>query len=69
MDRAAWDACLAKPDARTQVTARTSAAVGAGINQTPTLVLNGQSFTGVPNYDQLAALIRQLAGSPGPSAS
>lgn len=69
VDRAAWDACLAKPAARTAITARTSAAVSAGINQTPTLVINGQSFTGVPNYDQLAALIRQLAASPGPSAS
>ena len=69
LDRAAWDACLAKPDARASIIARTNAAVGAGINQTPTLVINGQSFAGVPNYDQLAALIRQLAASPGPSAS
>lgn len=69
VDRAAWDACLAKPEARAAITARTATAFGAGINSTPTLVINGQAFVGVPNYDQLAALIRQLAESPGPSAS
>ena len=69
LDRAAWEACLAQPDLRTPITARTNAALAAGINSTPTLVINGQSFVGVPNYDQLAALIRQLAASPGPSAS
>lgn len=69
VDRAAWDACLARSDARAAVTATTSAALGLGINQTPTLVLNGQKFAGVPNYDQLAALIRQLAASPASGAS
>lgn len=69
VDRAAWDACLAKPDTRAPIVARTSSAAGAGINSTPTLVINGQPFTGVPGYDELAAVIRQLAPSPGPSAS
>lgn len=69
VDRAAWDACLAKPDARAPINARTSTALGAGITSTPTLVINGQSYAGVPDYDQLAALIRQLAASPGPSPS
>jgi protein-disulfide isomerase len=67
VDKAAWDACFAKPDARSQVKQQTSAALGLGINSTPTLVVNGQHFAGVPNYDELAALIRQLAASPGPS--
>jgi protein-disulfide isomerase len=69
VDRAAWDACVALPDARTATTARTSAALAQGINSTPTLVINGQQFVGVPNYDQLADVIRQLAESPGPPAS
>lgn len=69
VDRTAWDACLSKPDVRAAIIARTAAAAGAGLNSTPTLVINGQSFAGVPNYDQLAARIRQLAASPGPSAS
>ena len=69
VDRTSWDACLARPDARAAVNATTSAALGLGINQTPTLVLNGQKFAGVPNYDQLAALIRELAASPAPGAS
>jgi protein-disulfide isomerase len=68
LDRATWDACLAQPDIRTQITARTATAFGAGISSTPTLVINGQVFTGVPAYDQLAAVIRQLAASPEPSA-
>lgn len=67
VDRTAWDACIALPASRTPITARTTAAIGAGINSTPTLVVNGQVFAGVPNYDQLAALIRQLAASPVPS--
>jgi protein-disulfide isomerase len=69
VDRAAWDACLAKPETRTQITTRTQTALGAGISSTPTLVVNGQAITGVPNYAQIADLIRQLAANPAPSAS
>ena len=69
VDRTAWDACLAAPDSRASITAQTRAALAAGIGSTPTLVVNGQAYVGVQDYDQLAALIRQLAASPGPSAS
>jgi protein-disulfide isomerase len=69
VDRVAWDACFAKPETRTAITSRTQTAIGAGINSTPTLVVNGQMIRGVPDYDQLAALIRQLAASPAPSPS
>jgi protein-disulfide isomerase len=69
VDRTAWDACLAAPESRAAITAQTRAALAAGIASTPTLVVNGQPYVGVQNYDQLAALIRQLAASPGPSAS
>ena len=69
VERVAWDACFAGTAARTPVTARTSAALGLGINSTPTLVVNGQHLTGVPNYEELAALIRQLAAGQSPAAS
>jgi len=67
VDRAAWDACMAGGEVRPPITAQTSAAVAAGINSTPTLVINGQRIVGVPKYDDVANLIRQLAGSPAPS--
>jgi protein-disulfide isomerase len=69
VDRAAWDACLAKPETRAAITAQTQAAVAAGVQVTPTLMINGQLYAGALNYDQVAELIRQLAASPGPSAS
>jgi protein-disulfide isomerase len=70
VNRTDWDTCFARPETRTPITARTTAAFAAGINSTPTLVVNGQKFAGVPNYDQLATLIRQLAGpAPSPSPS
>jgi protein-disulfide isomerase len=68
VDRAVWDACFARDDVRPPIVARTSAAVADGISSTPTLVVNGQRMVGVPKYDELANLIRQLA-SPAPTAS
>lgn len=67
VNRTDWDACLAQQATRTAIAARTTAAFGAGIGSTPTLVVNGQRYVGVQNYDQFAALIRQLAASPAPS--
>ncbi len=69
VERSAWDTCFGQSGSRTSITTQTAAALAAGINQTPTLVLNGQSITGVPDYDQLAALIRQLTASPAASPS
>lgn len=69
VNRTDWDACVAKQDTRTTINAQTTAAFAAGITSTPTLVINGQHYVGVPSYDQLAALIRQLAASPAPSPS
>jgi protein-disulfide isomerase len=72
LDRTAWDACMARGDVRATIRSETSAALGRGINSTPTLVVNGQSRVGVPNYDGLAALINQLAAgaaSPAPAPS
>jgi protein-disulfide isomerase len=63
VDRTAWDACLARPDVRKAIQDQTTTAALAGVSSTPTLRINGQVSVGVPDYDRLAALIRQLAGA------
>lgn len=70
LDQTAWETCIARADLRTAVDTATRTALAAGINQTPTLVVNGQALAGVRDYAQLAALIRGLATSaPASSAS
>jgi protein-disulfide isomerase len=78
VDQAAWEACIARDDLRTAVDTATRAALAAGINQTPTLVVNGEALVGVRNYAELADRIRALASgapatgepsSPAPAAS
>lgn len=68
LDRALFDACLARGDVRGPIKARTQAALSQGISSTPTLIVNGERRVGVPNYDQLAAMIRSMA-SQAPSQS
>lgn len=68
VDRAAFDACFAGAEVRSPINATTAQAAAAGINSTPTLVVNGERIVGVPAYADLAALIDRLAGqSPAPS--
>ena len=67
VDMAAWKACIGRADLRAAVDAATQAAAAAGISSTPTLIVNGQSMVGVPDYTKLADLIRQLAASAAPS--
>jgi protein-disulfide isomerase len=71
VDRTAWDECMAGgDDIRDAVVAETRVAFGAGINGTPTLVLNGgQPVVGVPDLDGLMAAIRSLAAAASPSAT
>jgi protein-disulfide isomerase len=74
LDRAAWDRCRVDPARARTVQATTSAALAAGIDSTPTLVINGVTSAGVPStYDALATQIRSLlpagAGSPSAAAS
>ena len=64
LDENAFRACLARPDVRAAITNQTRTAMAAGIQSTPTLMVNGQAVVGVPQYEQLAALIRQLAAPP-----
>ena len=61
LDRATFDSCFGRDDVRAPIRAQTAAATTAGISSTPTLLVNGQPVVGVPEYEPLAALIRQLA--------
>jgi protein-disulfide isomerase len=73
LDMAAWNACFADPSQATAVNATTQRAVAAGINSTPTVVLDGQRSAGLPRtYEDLASAIRARLGdasSSTPSAS
>jgi protein-disulfide isomerase len=67
LDGTAFAACLGRADVRTAISDQTRTAIASGISSTPTLVVNGQPVVGVREYDQLAALIRELAlGPSGP---
>lgn len=73
VDKTAWDACMAKDDGRTAIQAATRAALGRGINSTPTISINGSPpVAGLPNLAQLVAQIQGLASgaaSPVPTAT
>lgn len=63
----AFASCRARAEVAKAVTDLTRQALAAGIQQTPTLVVNGQKVVGVPDYDQLSALIAQLAAPTSPA--
>jgi protein-disulfide isomerase len=68
LERRTWDGCRADGTRVKTVAATTSAAMAAGINSTPTLVLNGLLAPGLPRtYEDLAGAIRRsLTASPKP---
>jgi protein-disulfide isomerase len=66
VDRTAFDACYARSDIRPPIRARTAASATTGVTATPTLVINGQTIVGVPDYSKLSALLRSLI-TPSPS--
>jgi protein-disulfide isomerase len=68
MDRTAFLNALADPSYTNQVQAETSQGTALGVNSTPTLVMNGNLYPGLPTWTQLSTLIDNLA-SPSPSAS
>jgi protein-disulfide isomerase len=66
VDRAAWDACIARQDARDAVKAATTEALAKGINSTPTIALNGgPPIPGLQDLNTVVAQIQALAGGPG----
>jgi protein-disulfide isomerase len=70
LDAPSWQACFEGSTVRTNIEQATSTALSAGINSTPTLVINGQKVVGLPrSYDDLAAYIRQILGGASPAAS
>ncbi|HYC06495.1 MAG TPA: thioredoxin domain-containing protein, partial [Candidatus Binatia bacterium] len=70
LDRASFDSCFDDPTIRATIAADTNAAFAKGINQTPTLYVNGTAHVGVPTYDQFAAYVEQaMSAAPSPAAS
>jgi protein-disulfide isomerase len=61
LDLDEYDASMSTGDHQAAVRAETSEGVAAGINSTPTIIVNGAPFTGALSYDQLAQLITQAA--------
>lgn len=69
LDMAAFRSCRDEPEHRQELAAERDAGAQLGINSTPSLVLAGRLFAGVPQYSELAAAIdAELAGA-GPGRS
>ena len=69
VDLAAFDDCRSRADVSTAVSDLTKTSIAAGIQQTPTLVINGEKVVGVPDYGELKALIERLASGSSPAPS
>jgi protein-disulfide isomerase len=72
VDITTFDACMNDTTIRGPIQLASQQAVSAGINQTPTLIVNGQKIVGLQDYSQLSALITSLASAAPsglPSAS
>ncbi len=69
LDLTKYDACMADGATAKAAQQETNDAIAAGINQTPTLKVNGQTVVGAVGYDALAELIRKAAASPGASSA
>jgi protein-disulfide isomerase len=67
LDSSTYEACMAAGTERTTIQQTTQAAVAAGFTQTPTLVINGQKFAGLPGYSKLADYLNSLLPSTRPS--
>ncbi len=69
MDRTAFLNALADSTYTNAVKAETNQGQQLGVSSTPTLVINGQLYPGLPTWTQLSTLIDQLSPSPSPSSS
>jgi protein-disulfide isomerase len=58
-----YEACLATGEQQTAARSETQQAVAAGIDSTPTLIINGRVVAGVPSVAQLTQLINEAAAS------
>jgi predicted DsbA family dithiol-disulfide isomerase len=68
MDRAAFLSALGDTRYQSAVTVETRQGTAAGITQTPTLVINGVSYAGLPPFQNLAAIIDAASASAAPGA-
>ena len=67
LDMTAYDACMAVGDKQKAVSAETDQAVTDGINQTPTILLNGTLYTGPITVKDLGDAITAAAGGAPPA--
>ncbi len=59
----AYDACLATGQQQAAARSETQQAVAAGVDSTPTLIINGRKVAGVPSVAQLTQLIQDAAAA------
>jgi protein-disulfide isomerase len=69
LDKAAFLALLDDPKLIADMQAEIAEAQALGINQTPTLVINGEIKAGLPTWDDLSAAIEAAAAAAGPVAT
>jgi protein-disulfide isomerase len=69
VDRAAWDACIARTEVADAIRSQTTSALADGISSTPTLVVNGERLIGVQQYSVLADKIRSHVPAASPASS
>ena len=67
LDMSAYDRCMAVGDKQAAVKADTKAAVADGINSTPTVRLNGQTYTGQMTVKGLGDAIMAVAAGASPA--
>jgi protein-disulfide isomerase len=68
LDVSTFDQCLSDQSVRSSVATETSQGASLGVNATPTIFVNGQKLATIPTYEQLATMVRQVAGSATPGA-
>ena len=64
LDMTAYDRCMAAGDKQRAASAETDAALAAGVNQTPTILLNGVPYTGAITVKDLGGAIMATAAAP-----
>lgn len=67
LDMEAYETCMAVGDKQAAASAETDEAVANGINQTPTILLNGQRYTGAVTVGALGDAIMAVAGGASPA--
>ena len=63
LDLTAWKACISTGKEQTAARSETAEAVGAGVNATPTMRLNGQTIVGLRSVTDLGGLIDAAAAA------